>query len=252
MNKTKALSLQDLSTAQVAQLDPAEWLVVWPIGSLEQHGPHLPLGTDTFVLDGIVQQARLELGREFRGLFIPTMTIGKSPEHLDFVGTLSFKQETLLGMTTDIVHSLAQHKFSRFVFVNGHGGNTYLLADLAYELRQRYRVKAYTLEVWSPAFFDQVINKVFPTLEEQDGHAGAVETSLMLHLRPELVGPIPKGHFPPEFNTPVPYGWLSSDYNTQGAFGDPSQASAESGRKIFEMATAETCRLLRAVYDASG
>jgi len=251
MSKMKALSLQDLSTAQVAQLNPAEWLVIWPIGSLEQHGPHLPLGTDTFVLDGIVQQARLELGREFRGLFIPTMTIGKSPEHLDFVGTLSFKQETLLGMATDIVHSLAQHKFSRFVFLNGHGGNTYLLQDLAYELRQRYRVGAYTLEVWSPDFFNRVFAKVFPTLEEKDGHAGVVETSVMLYLYPELVGPLPKGYYPAEFDKPVPYGWLSSDYNTKGVFGDPSRADREAGKAIFDLAVAETCKLLQEIYDSN-
>lgn len=251
MNNMKTLSLQDLSFAQVAQLDPAEWLVILPIGSLEQHGPHLPLGTDTFVLDSIVQQARLELGREFRGLFIPTITIGKSPEHLDFVGTLSFKQETLLGMVTDIVHSLAQHKFSRFVFLNGHGGNTTLLYDVAYELRQRYRVKAYTLDVWNPDFFNRVLAKVFPTLEEKDGHAGVVETSMLLYLYPELVGSLPKGYYPPEFDTPVPYGWLSSDFKTNGVFGDPSKADRESGKAIFDLAVAETCKLLRAIYDAN-
>ena len=97
----KALALHELTTAQVSNMEPSEWLVVWPIASLEQHGPHLPLGTDAIILGEVVRRVRRRLRAGSRVLFLPMLHFGKSPEHLGFPGTISLSASTLLGVVDE-------------------------------------------------------------------------------------------------------------------------------------------------------
>ncbi|RLC64522.1 MAG: creatininase family protein [Chloroflexota bacterium] len=255
MNKISAL--RELTTAQVARLEPAQWLVVWPVASLEQHGPHLPLGTDAIVLEAIVERVRERLGAGFQALFLPMMHLGKSPEHLTFPGTVSLQASTLLAVVDDLVASLAAHQFRRFVFLNGHGGNTALLQAVGPDLRYRYGVRVYYLDLWASSFFDDIIAELFPSLVGREVHAASVETSLLLHLRPELVDQMPDtstlraaaDQESVNLTGTVPFGWLARDFGTSGVIGDPSLASAEAGEQILAYAVERACRMLQEIYD---
>ena len=158
MDIEKARAFQEISSSMAKQFADAGAMVVWPVAALEQHGPHLPLGTDALVLDAIIAGCREGLGKDFNGLFLPTLSYGKSPEHMNFAGTVSLRAETLLAMAVDVVSSLARHGFKDFVFFNGHGGNAALLQSYAFDLRDRFDVRVYNLDLWGGGFFNGIIS----------------------------------------------------------------------------------------------
>jgi creatinine amidohydrolase len=232
----KAPAFQELSTARIAALPAERCLAVWPVASLEQHGPHLPLGTDALILQAIVEAVRLELGENFPALFLPMLTLGKSPEHLSFPGTVSLRAATLLDICEDVVSSLAAHGFRHFVFLNGHGGNTALLQSFGYDLRHKYQATIYNIDLWASDFFDQAIANLFPQLVGKEVHAASAEVAMMMHLYPHLVGDVPQVTAPQGFGQPVHHSWASDDFHSQGVIGDPSQASPEKGEALIHYA----------------
>ncbi len=244
----KALALHELTTATVSSLQASKWLVVWPIASLEQHGPHLPLGTDAIVLDAVVDRVRGRLGAGFQALFLPTMPLGKSPEHLGFRGTVSLSASTLLAVLDDLVASLAVSEFRRLVILNGHGGNTALLQAMGPDLRYKYGVRVYHIDLWASPFFDDVIAEMYPSLAGTDIHAASVETSLLLHLCPDLVDQVPASVQAQPLG-PVPSGWLARDFGELGVIGDPSLASAEDGRRLLAYAVEKVCTMLQSIRE---
>jgi creatinine amidohydrolase len=243
---TKARVFQEISTSIAAELAAAGALAVWPVGALEQHGPHLPLGTDALVLDAIIAGCREELGEGFNGLFLPTLSYGKSPEHLNFAGTVSLRAETLLMAADDVVGSLARHGFKRFVIFNGHGGNASLLQSYAFDLRAKYDVHVYNLDLWGGGFFKDLIAAHFPALEAKEVHAASVETALMQYLYPFLVGDVPHRAAQKDLDD-LRYGWLAEDFSPSGVIGDPTFANAEVGEKIFKDAVSRASEMLRAL-----
>jgi len=242
----KARAFQEIPSSMAAQMAADGALAVWPAGALEQHGPHLPLGTDALVLDAIIAGCREELGEGFNGLFLPTLCYGKSPEHLNFAGTVSLRAETLLSAANDVVRSLVRHGFKRFVFFNGHGGNAALLQSYAFDLRAEYDVQVYNLDLWGGGFFREIIAEVFPALTMKEVHAASVETALMQYLYPHLVGKVPpRGEL--KGSDGLRHGWLAEDFSPTGVIGDPSLANAEVGERIYRDAVARACGLLRAL-----
>ena len=245
MNREKARAFQEITSSTAKQMVDADVMVVWPVAALEQHGPHLPLGTDALVLDAIVAGCREKLGASFRGLFLPTMSYGKSPEHMNFAGTVSLSAETLLAVTDDIVASLARHGFRHFVFFNGHGGNAALLQSYAFDLRDRYDALVYNLDLWGGGFFSEMIAEYFPALKKKEVHAASVETALMQFLYPHLTGDVPASGNEKEFGDGLRYGWLAEDFSPSGVIGDPSLANTEIGEKIYWDAVDRACGMLR-------
>jgi creatinine amidohydrolase len=240
----KARAFQEVSSSTAGQMAADGALAVWPVAALEQHGPHLPLGTDSLVLDAIVAGCREELGGEFNGLFLPTLNYGKSPEHLNFAGTVSLRAETLLAVADDMVASLTRHGFQRFVVFNGHGGNAALLQSFAFDLRAKYGVVVYNIDLWGGGFFNEMIAEYFPALTMKEVHAASVETALMQYLHPRLVGKVPvraeqKG------SDGLRHGWLAEDYSPSGVIGDPGYATPEMGEKIYRDAVARASGMLR-------
>jgi len=250
-------ALRELTTDQVARLDPDGWLAVWPVASLEQHGPYLPLGTDAMVLEAVVERVRARLGAGFPALFLPLFPLGKSPEHLAFPGTVSLRAATLLAVVEDVVASLAAHRFRQIVFLNGHGGNTALLRALGPDLRYQCGVRVFHIDLWASAFFDDAVAELFPALAGCEIHAGSVETSMLMHLVPNLVagtaGAPEPGATPDReiarFMGTVPSGWLAKDFGPSGVIGDPSQASAEAGARVLAYAVERVCQMLQAIRD---
>ena len=202
-------ALEELTTAAVT----GDLLVV-PLGATEQHGPHLPLGTDT-----IIATALAALG--FPPSIAPALPYGSSGEHAGFAGTLSIGREALVGVLVELVRSAA---FERVLFVCAHGGNAEPLAAAVQQLRE----EGHAVWAWSPRW-------------DGDAHAGRVETSLMLALAPTLVGAArdagnvePLAALMPRLRA----GGVRA-VSPNGVLGDPAGASAEEGRALLAAATAE-------------
>jgi mycofactocin system creatininase family protein len=201
--------------AEVTWTDlPERPVVLVPIGSTEQHGPHLPLETDTVIANAVAH----ELCKTLDGYVAPAVSIGASGEHQGFPGTLSIGVEVLRSVLVELVRSLSLWA-GRVVLVNGHGGNIEAVRDAVDQLvREHHNV------TWTPCTFTG------------DAHAGRAETSLMLHLAPWLVrlGRLEEGNTTPlQELMPglVTHGIRPVSPN--GVLGDPTGASAAEGARTF-------------------
>lgn len=200
---------------------------ILPVGSTEQHGPHLPLGTDSL----IAQKISRALAEELKADTVPGLNYGVSHEHADFPGTVSIPPETLLRTVRETCENLLR-SYQRVIIINAHGGNTNTLRSL-----QDERVILIDL-------FDTLREVLTDIRETEVGgvcHACEVETSLMLHLEPsmvnrkkiteEIVRYVP--HLDPQSESPAPNGWKTINYSKSGVIGDPTKATPEKGEKIF-------------------
>lgn len=247
-NNETALSLQKISTLTATELPLGSRIAVLPIGSNEQHGPHLPTGTDSIIVESVVRGVGKRYSAQDPFIFLPLMPYGKSPEHMDFAGTISFKAATLMAVLDDIVSSLHTHGVRKIVFLNSHGGNNHLLGALAFDFRYSYQISTYCLNFWSHDFFtDNEINEIVPGLAYPEVHAASTETSLLLYLCPELVGPIPKDWNPKAEFPIISTGWATIDLSHNGIIGDPRQSSAERGKRLYELLVEKTIDKLNAI-----
>ena len=223
--------------------DPARWIAVLPIAAVEQHGPHLPLGTDAQIGTAYLARARQLLGPGLPVSFLPMFSIGTSDEHRAFPGTLSFSGETLLRMLGEIGESLDRAGVRKVVLLNSHGGNVSVLDLVARDLRVRFGMLAVACS-WFGFGYPEGL---FTREEQVHGiHAGAIETSIMLVSCPDLVRSDRARDFRSagsetarEFRylgiePPARLGWMSQDLNASGAAGDASAASAEKGKAALE------------------
>ena len=183
MSTTK---LAKLTFKHIAEMDIARSIAIVPIGSMEQHGPHLPIGMDTAVAQALAEAALKELAGKVGHILLPVIPIGQSPEHMDYPGTISFSAETFLGVLKDICASLAHHGFKKILFVNGHGGNISMLGAVSFDVRLEYDVHVFMFNVWSilPPVAEEIINRQG---NKTDLHGGELETSMVMHLDPTLV-----------------------------------------------------------------
>lgn len=215
--------------------------VLWPLGSLEQHGPHLPVGTDALFADRVVEAVIQGLPPELPIWRLPVQQVGFAPEHKAFPGTFSLRAEQLINLVESIGADLARCGFRRLVMLNGHGGQIGLLEVAARQLRASHPSLAVL-----PCFLwrgNRDLATLIPEPERSQGlHAGLAETSLMLHVAPELVGwdRRPDGLAPPisppegwSWEGEAPTAWLTHELSTSGVVGDPSQATAELGEALF-------------------
>ena len=167
---------------QIAAMPPGT-VLLQPIGSVEQHGPHLPLDTDTASATEVALRAARQLDAP-RALVLPPVWWGLSPYWLPFAGTLTLRPETILALFADLGASVARHGFRRLVIVNGHGGNAGIVGVAATTLAE-HGVRAAALSYWN--LLGGELRRITPGDGGQIGHAGQTETSVQLRLRPELV-----------------------------------------------------------------
>ncbi len=219
--------------------------LVWPFGACEQHGPHLPLITDTFFAENILAEIIDRLPNDLPIWTLPPQTIGFSPEHLGFPGTLSISADLMLKIVTEVGQQLANMGFQRLVFFNAHGGQIGLLQAIARELRvQCPSMAVLPCFLWSGV---DSLKDLIPDKEVEQGlHAALAETSLMLALDPALVGSArpfedeSKKFANPEISIPLgwslegaaPCAWLTKDLSNSGVIGDSRGASIELGEKL--------------------
>ncbi|MGP1395333.1 MAG: creatininase family protein [Inquilinaceae bacterium] len=251
--KSPTRSWQDLTWVDFEGLDAEDTVVVLPVAAIEQHGPHLPLAVDAIINRGILDRALALVPADRPVLVLPAMTVGKSDEHLAFAGTLSLSAETLAEMWTEVGESVRRAGLRKLVLFNSHGGNPETMKIIARRLRVRHGMLAVTTSWGDVGLPDEL----FSDAELAHGiHGGAIETSMMLHLAPDLVRLDEVRDFPSlgarmarEFDHLRPdgaasFGWMTQDLNPDGACGNAADADAERGRRLVDHAAAGLVALM--------
>jgi creatinine amidohydrolase len=247
-----------LTTRDFAALDVAATVAVLPLGATEQHGPHLPLGVDTVLADGIVTAALPLLPAKLPVLFLPTQQIGLSPEHARFAGTLTLSAETLIRMWNEIGAGVARAGVKKLVLFNAHGGHVGAMDIVGRELRA-----AHGLIVYSVSWFNLPLGDAgaqFGADEHRFGvHAGDIETSMMLALAPQQVRMGEAKNFRSTSEQraadyailgngkSAKLGWAMEDYNPQGAAGNAAAATGVRGQAVIDAAAEQLALLLAEV-----
>ncbi|MBC7099432.1 creatininase family protein [Candidatus Bipolaricaulota bacterium] len=238
------MELSRMTWKKAREAIPKAEVALLPVGSTEQHGPHLPLGTDWLVAQEIARRA----SRAGGWLLLPTVPVGVSEHHRQFWGTLWVPPGVLRDYVVGIARALASHGLSRVVFVNGHGGNTPALEEAARALRGE-GIYAY-LYVWWQAIPEAIAE----VTEDRGSHAGEVETSVVLAVEEGLVD---QGGYAEAVRDGAPtwgrmahgvsVGFDTLDFSRSGATGDPRGATPEKGERLLRAAAArlnEFCRWL--------
>jgi creatinine amidohydrolase len=228
------MKLTDMKWPEVEALS-RDTPVVFPIAAQEQHGHHMPLHTDSILLAEIVSRVEVELADEV--LFAPLQWLGNSHHHMDFPGTISAEPRLYIDLLINEIECFLAHGFKRLVLLNGHGGNIVPGAQAVFELRQKYRDRS-DLLLLSTTYWEngQPHEKRSDFVQSAMGHAGEWETSMMLTLRPELVGDYASALEQPQgsaFSTAT-RGWTMKDRTVQGHIGTPSAASREKGETLLD------------------
>ncbi len=242
----------------------AQTIAVLPVAATEQHGPHLPLKVDSALVDGVIAASLPHLDNAVPALFLPTQSIGLSPEHAAFPGTLTLKAETTIRLWTDIAESVAATGVKKLVLLNSHGGQVGLMDVVARDLRARlgmlvYSVNWFGLPLTGPQGDD--VNALFSAHEHRFGiHAGDIETSMMLALHPQQVHMAHAQNFTSTSEDrarafailgngkSAKLGWQMQDYNPAGAVGNAQAATAEKGRAVLDAAGRALAALLAEVH----
>lgn len=254
---TFSMNLSELTWPDIAGLTPHTPVVI-PVAAMEQHGLHLPLATDSMLLDEIVR--RVEPRVRDRVLFAPLQWMGNSDHHLEYAGTLSAGPRRYLDLLNDLMENLLEHGFRRIFFLNGHGGNITPGKQAVFEARQRHRKRRDLLLLFA-SYWDFA----HPQRDRDDlvqsavGHACEYETSMMLAIRPDLVKPYGAleargtGYgFEPAYR-----GWITEERKPAGAgapghLGNPQSASAEKGQYLLSSYAAGVEAFLHRILEWDG
>jgi creatinine amidohydrolase len=241
----------ELNTYDFAHLSPEKTIAILPVASTEQHGPHLPVATDVAIANGMLAELKTQRPDDLDVLVLPTQEIGKANEHVFGPGSLSFGPEILIPAWTAIGAKVAEAGLRKLVIVNSHGGNADIMSIVGRELRVRHQMAVICTHWGRFGHPDGLISEH----ERQFGiHGGEVETSLMLHFRPELVRMenaqnfVSKAESRSKFMQPAPphvLSWLAHDLNPHGVVGDASKGTAEKGEVICRHQVAGFIELLR-------
>ena len=246
---------QDLTWTDFQTL-PGDAIAVLPIAAVEQHGPHLPVSVDATINAGILKRALELLPPDATVLALPMQSVGLSVEHIRFPGTLTLAAETLIAILTELGRSVARSRIRRLVILNSHGGQPQVVDIVCRRLRGEgmFAVGCTASRLGLPP------EVVLSRDEQRHGiHGGLVETSLMLHLRPELVRMDHAADFrsawlereaamtllTPEGD--VGFGWETQDLHKDGALGEARAATEQIGAAILDFQAARFAALLQEV-----
>jgi creatinine amidohydrolase len=246
----------DLSTREFASLDWERVVAIQPVAAVEQHGPHLPVRVDAAINAGIIQRALPLLPAELAVLVLPPQAVGLSSEHEAFPGTLSLSHETLARLWFEIGLSVHRSGGRRILYFNSHGGQPQVMQIVCRRLRVELGMLAAYCS-WSGSI-DQ--SDLFSAGERRHGiHGGEIETSMMLHLHPELVDRGRAEDFVSRsvdmaaanmLLTPegaVGFGWQAQDLHPSGACGNAAAADAARGAELVDRAARALVQLIQEV-----
>jgi creatinine amidohydrolase len=234
--------LENLSWPEVKKLKVANKIVLFPLGSFEQHGPHLPLTTDTDIVTAVARG--VEAQRADSVLCLPTLWPGHSTHHLFFPGTLSVRQMPYIQLVIELCQSVVKMGGRRIFLLNGHGGNDVPLRAALRELKSDFpKAQFVSASYWSLA--GQTIKEVRESGPGGLGHACEMETSIMLHLHPSRVkaklgkrdGPRHTDAYRKadmQYGRPVYFVNEFDEVTKTGTIGHPDLASAAKGKRFLE------------------
>ena len=239
----KKLWLYEMTWEEIADAIREPSIVLVPLGSTEQHGRHLPEGTDTMVAIKVA----LDVAKEIGGIVAPPLWFGWSPHHMPYAGTISLRSEVLVDVVVDICRSLAQHGFRTIILVNGHRiANLPPLQLAAAKVTEENGTRIVLVD---PAFMAKTVANRLGLGDI--GHGDELETSHMLYIHPELIKmdhasrnvPPPKRMYrvDPRYegDTSVYVPSTAAEMDklrmiSGGVVGDPTRASAEKGKQLHE------------------
>jgi creatinine amidohydrolase len=234
--------------------DTARMIAVLPVAATEQHGPHLPLGTDTFIMEGYIEKVIARLPDELLVLFLPVQNCGSSIEHTDFPGTLSVPAQTAIQAWTGLCEGVYRTGCRKLVLLSSHGGNNAILDIVSHDLRARLGMLA-VVATWHRF---GAPDGLFSAHETAHGiHAGEIETSLMLNFRPDLVRKGMASDFLPasvemerdfawlRAGRPAGFGWMAQDLSAAGAMGNGAAAQARKGEAYADYGATAFIELLQ-------
>lgn len=207
-------------------------IAVLPVGAVEQHGSHLPVGTDSIIAAEYADR----LARHLDAYLLPTLAVSSSIEHRKALGTVYLRADTLALVIRDIADSLCGSGFKQLLIVNGHGGN-YILKPAIRQLNKDYEDRQAEMEVVLLNGMNVNMdngNRLTQYPPSSDIHAGEKETSLIMHLRPELVREHVQGGVLPDVDQSMLDYLDMTETCADGYWGHPEAATAEKGRLIAE------------------
>jgi len=245
------MTWQDLAGASTAG-----WIAVLPLAAVEQHGPHLPLGVDTFVAEAYLRRVGDNLPPDLPVTFLPVQRIGVSAEHLSYPGTLTFSAATAIAAWTELGESVARAGIRKLILVTSHAGNVAAMELVARDLRSRFGLLA-VIVGWHRFGYP---DGVFSSEEKKHGtHGGDIETSLMLAAMPETVRMEEARRAVPETLVmaeefkwlgayrPAGFAWMTQDLHPSGAIGDATLAKTAKGEAALVQGAQAFVELLREV-----
>jgi creatinine amidohydrolase len=245
-----------MTWADFSDADTSRWIAVLPLAATEQHGPHLPLGVDSFIADAYLARARDLIPPDLPVTFLPVQRIGQSDEHVAFPGTLTLSAATVIRAWTEIGESVARAGVKKLVLITSHGGNVSAMEIVARDLRVRLGMLVVTVG-WHRFGYPA---GAFDAEERRHGiHGGDIETSLMLAGRrdtvrmdqaeaavPTTVAMAQEFHWLGAFR-PAGFGWMTQDLHASGTVGDASRATPEKGEAALAHGAQGFVELMREI-----
>jgi len=246
MNQTRSVWLQELTWEDVAAYLKADDIILFPIGSTEQHGPAGPLGVDSYAAIALAEDA----ARKAQVLVVPPLWFGDSPHHLDFPGTISLKTETLTAVAKDVIRSLTRHGFKKIIIINGHKGTNIAALVTACRTLHQDELPDVLLALVDPLFLAKGIAHIKDAVEH---HAGELEISHVWYKYPHLdkkekltpgqvdltpiLSPFVHEDLFGKAGDSIEIFWNSREqraFTPSGSFSDSSKASPDKGRQYHD------------------
>jgi creatinine amidohydrolase len=245
-------SFAHLTWVQVRDMPAKDRAVlIQPVASTEQHGPHLPLLVDAAIGEAVLAEALTRLADTVPVFALPPLRYGKSDEHLDFPGTISLTAGTLLAVLVEIAGSLHRAGFRRLVLLSSHGGNRQIVEVAARDIHLRYPA----MWVFPLLLGEAPLAPARPAGRGLDLHAGEYETSLMMVIAPDAVRTdAAVTEYPPDAlvegsaGARIPFGWSARDLTASGVIGDARAASPEKGRRLLDAAADGLAREIEMIH----
>ena len=234
---------------QMKALDRSKVVTMLPTGSMEQHGPHLPLQVDHFIANRIAEDLEQRMPEI---LTLPPVWAGTSGHHMDFPGTITLRPRVFIGLLRDICTCMHAHGFRRMILLNGHGGNRASLQVLGQELYAEMGFSINVIVYWD--LVPELVKSLKKSKSKGMGHSGELETSLMLYLAPHLVdlSAVPDGFRSDRLQHSR---FISGEGITRyvnikehsdiGVDGFPAAASAKDGELFYQTVLTEMGKVIR-------